>query len=109
MYTECQGRRLGAASGRRLIGAVHAWAVELGLDLLHALLQPLSFRSDYRHRDRARVVGVVVARGVLTIDGPVSPVSGRHTRTVPSAAETSTPLASSDEFRCVKLEVWGFV
>ena len=76
MYTESQGRRLGAASGRRLIGAVHAWAVELGLDLLHALLQPLSFRSDYRHRDRARVVGVVVARGVLAIDGSVSPVSG---------------------------------
>ena len=50
MYTESQGGRLGAASGRRLIGAVHARAVELGLDLqdlLHALLQPLSFCSDY--------------------------------------------------------------
>ena len=71
---ESQGRRLGAAGGGRLIGTAHAGAVELGLDLLHALLQPLPFRSDDRHRDRTRVVGVVVARRVLAVDGPIAPI-----------------------------------
>ena len=74
MYTESQGRRLGAVGGGRLIGAAHAGTVEFGLDLLHALLQPLRFRSDDRHRDRTRVVGVVVVRGVLAIDASVPPV-----------------------------------
>ena len=75
MYTRGQGGRLGAADGRRRLGVAQARVVELGLDLPHALLQSLPIRTDHRHRDRPRMVDIVVARGVLPVGGPVPPVA----------------------------------
>ena len=94
MYAKSQGRRLGAAGGGHLIGTAHAGAVEFGLDLLHALLQPLPFCPDERGvndiftRNGRTLVHGVNAAVHGTADGRPEPSSSAdpHERREPGPA-----------------------